>query len=87
MLTRGFSAKKEGVWCNLSRTGADLQIFSEKGSHVVQPLCHFSPLGKKGRWVVPPQQGKVLTHRFSAKKETVWHDLQKFFISLFISTD
>ena len=31
---------------------------------------------------------KVLTHGFSAKKETVWCDLcQKFFISLFTSTD
>ena len=32
-------------------------------------------------------EGKVPTRGFSAKKEMVWHDLQKFFISLFTSTD
>ena len=88
--TRGFLAKKEGVWRELSRTGADLWIFGEKGSCVAQPLCHFSPLSEKGRWVVQPQRGKVPTCGFSAKKETVWHDLkicQIFFISLCTSTD
>ena len=34
VLTHGFSAKKEGVWCELSTKGADLRIFGEKGSHV-----------------------------------------------------
>ena len=29
-----FSAKKEGVWCELMRTGANSQIFGEKGSCV-----------------------------------------------------
>ena len=32
--TRGFSVKKEGVWHDLSSTGADSWIFGEKGSHV-----------------------------------------------------
>ena len=32
--TRGFSVKKEGVWHELSSTGADSWIFGEKGSHV-----------------------------------------------------
>ena len=85
--TRGFLAKKAGVWRDLSTKGADSRIFGEKGSRVAQPLCHFSPLGEKGRWVAQPQQGKVPTCGFSAKKETVWRDLQKFFISLFTSTD
>ena len=33
--------KKEGVWHDLSMKGANLQIFSEKGSHVVWPPCPF----------------------------------------------
>ena len=85
--TRGFSAKKEGVWRELRTKGADSRIFGEKGNGVARPLCHFSPLGEKGRWVAQLQQGKVPTRGFSAKKETVWRDLQKFFISLFTSTD
>ena len=84
--THGFLAKREGVWCDLSTKGADLRIFGEKGNGVAQPPCHFPQLGEKGRWVAQPQQGKVPTCGFSAKKETVWHDLQKFFISLFTST-
>ena len=84
---RGFSAKKVGVWRDVSSKGADSRIFGEKGSRVARPLCHFSPLGEKGRWVAQPQQGKVPTRGFSAKKETVWRDLQKFFISLFTSTE
>ena len=54
--TRGFSAKKEGVWRELSTKGADLRIFGEKGSRVARPLCHFSPLGEKGRWVAQPPE-------------------------------
>ena len=77
--TCGFSAKKEGVWHDLSEKGADSWIFGKKGSRVAQPPCHFSQLGKKGRWVVQPQQGKVLTCKFSAKKEIVWHDLPAIF--------
>ena len=34
VLTHGFSAKKEGVWCDLSTKGADSRIFSEKGNGV-----------------------------------------------------
>ena len=85
--TRGFLAKKAGVWRDLSTKGADSRIFGEKGNGVARPLCHFSPRGEKGRWVAQLQQGKVPTRGFSAKKETVWRDLQKFFISLFTSTD
>ena len=85
--TRVFSAKKEGVWRDRRTKGADSWIFGEKGNGVARPLCHFSPLGEKGRWVAQPQQGKVPTRGFSAKKETVWRDLQKFFIPLFASTD
>ena len=53
--TRGFSAKKEGVWRELSGTGADSRIFGEKGNGVARPPCHFPQLGKKGRWVAQPQ--------------------------------
>ena len=74
--THGFSAKKEGVWHDLSTKGADSRIFGEKGNGVTRPPCHFPQLGEKGRWVAQPQQGKVLTRGFSAKKETVWHDLK-----------
>ena len=35
--TRGFSAKKEGVWRELTSTGADSWIFGEKGRWVAQP--------------------------------------------------
>ena len=34
VLTRGFLAKKEGVWCDLREKGADSWIFSEKGNGV-----------------------------------------------------
>ena len=85
--TRGFSAKKEGVWRDLRTKGADSRIFGEKENRVARPPCHFPQLGEKGRWVVQPQLGKVPTRGFSVKKETVWRDLQKFFISLFTSTD
>ena len=37
MPTCGFLAKKEGVWCDLSKKGANLWIFSEKGNCVAQP--------------------------------------------------
>ena len=36
--TRGFSAKKEGVWRELSSTGADSRIFGKKGNCVARPL-------------------------------------------------
>ena len=90
VLTRGFSAKREGVWRDLSTKGADSRIFGEKGNGVARPPCHFPQLGEKGRWVAQPQQGKVPTRGFSVKKETVWRDLkicQIFFISLCTSTD
>ena len=76
----GNLVKKEVMW----------QIFSEKGMCVARPPCHFPQLSEKGRWVAQPQQGKVSTRRFLAKKETVWCDLkicQIFFISLCTSTD
>ena len=44
-------------------------------------------VSEKGSRVARPQSTKVPTHGFLAKKETVWRDLQKFFISLFTSTD
>ena len=69
------SAKKEGGWRNLSKESADLWIFGKKGSRVARPPCHFPQLGEKGRCVAQPQQGKVPTRGFSAKKETVWRDL------------
>ena len=90
VLTCRFSVKKEGVWRNLRTKGADSRIFSKKGNGVVRPPCHCPQLGEKGRWVAQPQQGKVLTHGFLVKKETVWHNLkicQIFFISLCTSTD
>ena len=46
--TCGFSAKKEGVWHELSKKGANSQIFGEKGNRVAQPPCHFPQLG--GGW-------------------------------------
>ena len=48
--TRGFSAKKEVVWRDLSAIFHS-RIFGEKGNGVARPPCHFPPLGKKGRWV------------------------------------
>ena len=82
-----FQRKRKVCGTTSAAKSADLRIFSEKGNGVARPLCHFSPLGEKGRWVAQLQQGKVPTRGFSAKKETVWRDLQKFFISLFTSTD
>ena len=36
--THGFSAKKEGVWCDLRVKSADSRIFGEKGNNVAQPI-------------------------------------------------
>ena len=61
--TRGFSAKKEGVWHDLRTKGANSRIFSEKGNCVARPPCHF-PAKSADSWIF-------------GKKETVWHDLKK----------
>ena len=60
MPTHRLSVKKEGVWCDLSKKGANSWIFGEKGNNVAQPPCHFSQLGEKGRCVAQPQQGANL---------------------------
>ena len=39
--TRGFSAKKEGVWRDLPAIFHS-RNFGKKGSRVARPLCHFS---------------------------------------------
>ena len=80
--TRGFSAKKEGVWRDLGTKGADSRIFGEKGNGVARPPCHFPQLGEKGRSVAQTQQRKVPTRGFSAKKEVVWRDLPAIFHNL-----
>ena len=85
-----FWRKRKVCGVTSARKGADSRIFGKKGRCVARPPCHFPQLGEKGRWVAQPQQGKVPTRGFSAKKETVWRDLkicQIFFISLCTSTD
>ena len=86
--TGGFWAKKAGVWRDLSTTGADSRIFGEKGNGVARPPCHFSLADfRRKRKSCGATSLPFFTRGFSAKKETVWRDLQKFFISLFTSTD
>ena len=68
--------KRKVGGANSAAKSADSRIFGEKGSRVARPPCHFPQLGEKGRWVAQPQQGKVPTRGFSAKKETVWRDLK-----------
>ena len=75
--TRGFPAKKEGVWRELSRTGADSRIFGEKGSCVARPLCHFSLADfQRKRKRCGATSLPFFTRGFSAKKEVVWRDLK-----------
>ena len=75
--TRGFLAKKAGVWRDLSKKGADSRIFGEKGSRVARPLCHFSlaDFRRKRKRCGATSHPKVPTRGNSSKKEGVWHHL------------
>ena len=67
----GGERKRKSCGVTSEHKGADTRIFGQKGNGVARPPCHFPQLGEKGRWVAQPQQGKVPTRGFSAKKETV----------------
>ena len=65
-------------------------VVSEKGNHVARPQggrCRLADFWWKRKVCGMTSAEQVPTRGFSAKKETVWRDLQKFFISLFTSTD
>ena len=56
--TRGFSAKKEGVWRELSSKGADSRIFGEKEVvwRDLSAIFHSRIFGEKGNCVARPPE-------------------------------
>ena len=81
MPTRGYLAKKAGVWRDLSAIFHS-RIFGEKGNGVARPPCHFSLADfRRKRKSCGATSLPFFTRGFSAKKETVWRDLPAIFHS------